>query len=228
MGSNPGLSQGQVPTAGQWNAYFAAKQDNLNFVPVNSAGGTLTGPLITTASIAAAAGFNIPAGIAPTFPNPGDIWNTGPNLFFESSGSGISPLNQYNGIVLQAGRLTPAGTTGTGAMMGLGGTATLTPLYSSRALISFTGYVTNGTAGLATIKLYNGTGAFPANGAAPTGSQVGGVLQSTISAAGSTPFTFLGVVTGLSPGTAYWFDLALGSGAGTTFLVTSSITIKED
>ena len=31
--SNPGLTQGQVPTAGQWNSYFAAKQDVLGYTP---------------------------------------------------------------------------------------------------------------------------------------------------------------------------------------------------
>lgn len=33
--SSPGLRQGQVPTAAQWNSYFAAKQDFLGFAPLN-------------------------------------------------------------------------------------------------------------------------------------------------------------------------------------------------
>lgn len=61
--SSPGLYNGQVPTAGQWNSYFAAKQDYLGFAPLNpssvvanapisavSSGGVLT---IGTSSIAA-------------------------------------------------------------------------------------------------------------------------------------------------------------------------------
>jgi len=35
--SSPGLRYGQVPTAAQWNSYFAAKQDTLSFVPLNPA-----------------------------------------------------------------------------------------------------------------------------------------------------------------------------------------------
>lgn len=40
------------------------------------AGGTFTGPVITVASGTAAAGFNVPAGTAPTSPNNGDVWVT--------------------------------------------------------------------------------------------------------------------------------------------------------
>jgi hypothetical protein len=40
------------------------------------AGGTFTGPLITVASGTGAAGFNVPAGTAPTSPNNGDVWVT--------------------------------------------------------------------------------------------------------------------------------------------------------
>lgn len=40
------------------------------------AGGTFTGPVITVASAVGAAGFNIPAGTAPTSPNNGDVWVT--------------------------------------------------------------------------------------------------------------------------------------------------------
>jgi hypothetical protein len=43
--SSPGLSYGQIPTAGQWNSYFAAKQDYLGFTPFNPSGGTITGNL---------------------------------------------------------------------------------------------------------------------------------------------------------------------------------------
>lgn len=77
----PSIIFGAILSAGQWNACFAAKQDALNFAPLNSTGGTMTGPLITTPSIAGAAGFNIPNGVAPTTPNTGDIWATAAGLF---------------------------------------------------------------------------------------------------------------------------------------------------
>lgn len=43
--SSPNLIFGQVPTAAQWNSYFAAKQDVLGFTPLNRAGDTMGGPL---------------------------------------------------------------------------------------------------------------------------------------------------------------------------------------
>lgn len=84
--SSPNFTYGQVPTPAQWNAAFAAKQDVLNFTPLNTAGGVMTGPLITTASIAAAAGFNIGVGVAPTSPNNGDVWETSTGIFVRVGG----------------------------------------------------------------------------------------------------------------------------------------------
>lgn len=47
--SSPGLRQGQVPTAGQWNSYFAAKQDFLGFTPLNPSSLVGTSPISVTA-----------------------------------------------------------------------------------------------------------------------------------------------------------------------------------
>lgn len=47
------------------------------------AGGTMTGKLITVATAAVAgAGFNVPAGVAPSTPAAGDFWNVGGALFY--------------------------------------------------------------------------------------------------------------------------------------------------
>lgn len=43
--TSPNFIPGQVPTAAQWNSYFASKQDVLNFVPVSRQGGTMLGLL---------------------------------------------------------------------------------------------------------------------------------------------------------------------------------------
>ena len=53
---------------------------------VQKTGDTLTGPLITAASIAGAAGFNVPHGTAPTAPANGDVWSTTTGLFFRIAG----------------------------------------------------------------------------------------------------------------------------------------------
>lgn len=90
--SSPGLITGQVPTAGQWNSYFAAKQDMLGYTPVNKAGDVMTGKLITVASTTIQAGLSIPAGAAPTSPINGDIWTTTAGVFARINGVTVGPL----------------------------------------------------------------------------------------------------------------------------------------
>ena len=104
--STPNLSYGQVPTAGQWNAYFAAKQDLLAYTPLNRAGGTLLGKLNTYPSTINGAGFAIPVGIAPSAPITGDVWMTGAGLFVRTNAGIIGPL-------IQAGAASPPATVAT-------------------------------------------------------------------------------------------------------------------
>lgn len=84
--SSPGLYNGQVPTAAQWNSYFAAKQDYLGYTPVNKAGDTMQGPLITQTPTSSAAGLNLPPGVAPGAPHDGDLWTTTGGIFARING----------------------------------------------------------------------------------------------------------------------------------------------
>lgn len=79
--SSPNFSYGQVPTAGQWNAAFASKQDRLTFSPINKAGDTMSGRLVTSPSTINSAGLSVAPGIAPLAPGNGDIWATSAGLF---------------------------------------------------------------------------------------------------------------------------------------------------
>jgi len=90
--SSPNLSYGQVPTAGMWNSFFALKQDALNFVPLNRAGGTMLGRLTAAPSTVNGAGLNLPPGIAPGLPNNGDIWTTAAGLFARINGATVGPF----------------------------------------------------------------------------------------------------------------------------------------
>lgn len=101
--SSPGLVYGQVPTAAQWNSYFAAKQDVLGYIPVNKAGDVMTGRLVTVASTTSAAGFNIPQGGVPSAPFNGDVWTTSSGMFVRINGVTVGPVS--------AGAL-PGGTSG--------------------------------------------------------------------------------------------------------------------
>lgn len=125
-----------------------------------------------------------------------------------NSGNNIQ-LSLSNATV-QASPSNPTGTTSTtGVMMGVGSTCHITPSYSGRVKFEIHGNMFNNTAGALTqVALYFGTSTAPSNGAPFTGTQVGNVESGNSSVAnGSLPFTESGIVTGLTPSTAYWFDL---------------------
>ena len=86
------FSKGQVPTAGQWNSFFAGKQDALGYVPLNVAGGVMTGRLVTAPPGAATAGFNLTPGTVPANPLNGDLWATPAGLFARVNGSHRWPV----------------------------------------------------------------------------------------------------------------------------------------
>lgn len=134
-------------------------------------------------------------------------------------GSGISLTGTTNVTIaqsltnttLQASPVNPTGTTSTtGVMMGLGSTCKLTPAYSGRLKIEFLGQGTStGTTATTTAKVYYGTGTAPANAAATTGTQIGNssVMDEQGIASLHQGFANGAIITGLTPGTAYWFDL---------------------
>ena len=70
----------------------AGGQTMLNYVPLNLAGGTMTGELTTVASATGTAGLNLPAGVAPTAPVNGDLWSTTAGLFARINGATVGPL----------------------------------------------------------------------------------------------------------------------------------------
>jgi hypothetical protein len=90
--SSPGLVTGQVPTAAQWNSYFAAKQDALGYVPLNTNGGQMLGPLALAPSTSISSSLNLPQGAAPGVPNNGDIWMTSSGLFVHFNDQTVGPL----------------------------------------------------------------------------------------------------------------------------------------
>jgi hypothetical protein len=129
--------------------------------------------------------------------------------------------------------VSPGNPTGTnsapGVMMGYGASCAITPVYSTRvqALFDFqflAGSVISGTA-----QMRFGTGAAPANGAVVTGTVFGSSRTSVIAVAGANePASLNGIVTGLTRGTAYWFDLALSTGSGSTVSVQAlNCTLRE-
>jgi hypothetical protein len=121
----------------------------------------------------------------------------------------------------------PTGTTSTtGVHAGLA--VAFTPKTSGVALIIISGQGTNGNGdnGYKGAIRY-GTGAAPANGAALTGTQVGGtiggscVVSSSATGTVVNPFSRQAIVTGLTIGTAYWIDLEQAAVTGGTATFTN-------
>lgn len=134
-----------------------------------------------------------------------------------------------NSATLQANLTNPTPTTAAGVMMGLGSTCHLTPVYSGRIKVEFIGDVNNTVLGqTSNMKLYFGTGSPPANAAATVGTQIANLLQQDQAVANdASAFIHGGIVTGLTPGTAYWFDLNLGASGGTSRVQNVSCNAME-
>ncbi len=168
--SSPGLIYGQVPTAGQWNSYFAAKQDVLGFTPLNINGGIMTGKLITAGSNTTQAGFNLPAGSAPTTPVNGDLWTTTSGLFAQINGGTVGPY-------IASGSIPAGGTNGqiqynnSGVLAGftLGGDCTFSNPNITCTKVNGVSFPSSGTSG--GIPYYSSTSAISSS-AALTANQI--------------------------------------------------------
>jgi len=159
----------------------------------NTPGGTCTNQVVTAISSSAVPTCaNVPSGAIP---------NTA------VSGALANPL---------------AGSSGSILMMGFGTACTLTPSYSGRLFIQFTGSVANTLLGDGSLlQTKYGTGTAPTNGAASTGTQVGNTVNVTSPIAGALgAFSVGGIVTGLTKGTAYWFDMTLQPNLGGVSTIT--------
>jgi hypothetical protein len=124
--------------------------------------------------------------------------------------------------VVTAAPANPAGTTSTvGVMAGLG--VAFTPLSTGRVEVSIAGNAANSAAGDgAAFQIRYGTGAAPANGAALTGTAAGGLAQITSGAAGAvTSVSLYAIITGLTVGTAYYFDISEAAVTGGTASITA-------
>ena len=177
--SNPGLVYGQVPTAAQWNSYFASKTDYTGSPALPISGGTMLGPLITAPSSATGAGFNLAPGSAPTVPNNGDVWTTSSGMFVRINGVTIGPLTQGSGgsfgataplaVAFPGGVVTYAITGQAGGVLA-GSGATFTPTPTLGVAGSTVGSLTfaNATSGGVTLASVAGalgtvTASLPAN-----------------------------------------------------------------
>lgn len=85
----PTFQQGVVLTAAQWQACFNAKQNALGYTPVNKAGDSMLGRLVTVAP-GTTAGLNLMPGSTPSTPADGDIWITTSGAFARVNGGTVT------------------------------------------------------------------------------------------------------------------------------------------
>lgn len=132
------------------------------------------------------------------------------------------------GNTYQTNPADPTSTTSTTqVMMGLGDI--FTPVVSTMINITYTGYATSTVTNGINARLSSGTGAVPANGAALTGTQFGfNTDTSNCNANQRVPFSITRILSGLSQGTTYWFDIALAANTtGTVSIHNLSCSIFE-
>ncbi len=179
--------------------------------PTGAAGGDLTGsnypnPIVAALKITAA---KMSSGVAAN--HTVATADGAGNVTYAAVAAGTTPQG--------ANSITPANPTGAnnvlgnnGCMMGLGAAWVITPAGSGIVIATITGDVTNGvTAAGATIRGRFGTGAAPANQAAPTGTLATATLTANPLGGAQLPFTIY-FCRNLVVGTAYWFDLQIAAG----------------
>ena len=131
--------------------------------------------------------------------------------------SGVDILGA--GAQVDGAAVTTAGTVSTsGVMAGLN--TIINPNTSGRLLIVVNGSILSSVAGQfgSVVSVRYGTGTAPAHGAAPTGTicSTGSATGHSASANYRLPFSMVAIVTGLTPGTNYWIDVAYGSSSATS------------
>jgi hypothetical protein len=128
--------------------------------------------------------------------------------------------------MVTAAPANPAATNSlTFVMMGLGSSLAIAPQVTGRVWFQISGVIQNNTASdAADVEITYGTGAAPGNGVAITGTVVAGFVRAgntANSAAMNFPFCIVGIGTGLTLGTTYWFDAALRAVTGGTATISA-------
>ena len=195
--------------------------------PASGVATNLTG---TAPGLTAGAVTNLTLGGATTF--SGAYTFTGTLTANTSVTFPISGTLATNGALAYAQDYPSSNPTGSntatagGVMMGLGSAMSMTPAVTGRVALSFTanGACTTATGG-AKVFLHWGTGTAPTNGTAFTGSGPKDLGRLFIDATTSSypSISDQSIITGLTVGTAYWFDVAVQTLGGVYTCSTDNI-----
>jgi hypothetical protein len=198
-----------------WASPSAASSIGVTSTSVTTASGS--NQILTTGTVSGGTGTLANATIASLLTQGAGITITGT--------TNATIAQSLSNATLQHYPTNPTGVTSTTpAMMGLGkdqagsgaSPCAITPVYSGRLLVIVTTNFTNSGTAATQGRLYYGTGTAPSNGASATGTTASALASSYLAVANATETVSISsIITGLSPGTAYWLDLALNSSVGT-------------
>lgn len=220
--SSPGLINGQVPTAAEWNSFFAAKTDYTGTSPIPSGGGTFTGKVNFFASTTGTAGMNCGVGATPTTPVNGDIWCTSAGMFVQINGGTVGPLGAGAGgtIAVTGGGTGQTSFTANLPILGngTGALAQGTRSGNTTAFATASGTLTSGHC----VSIDGGGNFVDAGGACTTGGGGGTVASSTIGQV--AVYTGTTTVTGLTGCNSGYFGT---NGGGTVSCQTSLLAALQ-
>lgn len=234
--TSPNLIKGQVLTAAQWNQLFINKQDTLGYIPLNTAGGVMTGKLVTTAPGVATAGFNLTPGTTPSTPINGDLWTTSGGLFIQVNGSTVNLIGASAASFAATSPITisfPANVV-TYACATCGVTGSPLSQFASTTSAQLAGIISNETG--TGLLVFNNAPALtapvlttPVLGVATgTSLALGGATlgSNALAVTGTTSFTGAATVTGATQiinNTATAFLVGQVNGANTAFQIDASV-----
>jgi len=221
------------------NATAAASNPEI-YLNTTSANNAITGNVVNSANAANA--ISEQAGGATDYNaiTGNNVTSTGTTIVLHGAHSLASSNVGYNTALAAAANFKPPDPSSASSsalvMMGLGSTVRFTPNSTGKIEINFTCEV--GVAGASTnvtVGPRYGTMPAPANGAAVTGTRFGlgadALIRPATSSTSSAVSTFActDVITGLAPGTAYWFDVAIDTSnpSNAAFIQNVSMSITE-
>jgi parallel beta-helix repeat protein len=221
------------------NATAAASNPEI-YLNTTSTNNTITGNVVNSANATNAISEQAGGMTDHNAITGNNVTSTGTTIVLNGAHSLANSNVGYNTAPAASANFKPADppptTSSTPVMMGLGSTALFTPNSTGKIEINFTCEVgVTGASTNVTVGPRYGTMTAPPNGAAVTGTRFGlgsdALIRPATSSASSAVSTFscTDVITGLTTGTAYWFDIAIGTSnpSNAAFIQNASMSITE-